>query len=91
MRVQRTNIIFKMPTIKLTAEELKKRHLSAKITALDRAKEFGNDFYEDGGIMFCKSCQHSVDYLRRQTALEHLKSTRHKNRKQSSVGKFNVK
>ncbi len=61
MRVQRMNIIFKMSTIKLTAEELKKRHLSAKITALDRAKEFGNDFYEDGGIMFCKSCQHSVD------------------------------
>ncbi len=79
MRVQRTNIIFKMSTIKLTAEELKKRHLSAKITALDRAKEFGNDFYEDRGIMFCKSCQHSVDYLRRQTALEHLKSARHKN------------
>ncbi len=41
--------------------------------------------------MFCKSCQHSVDYLRRQTALVHLKSARHKNRKQSSVGKFNVK
>ncbi len=91
MRVQRTNIIFKISTIKLTAEELKKRHLSAKITALDRAKEFGNDFYEDGGIMFCKSCQHSVDSPRRQTALEHLKSARHKNRKQSSLGKFNVK
>ncbi len=48
-------------------------------------------FMKMGGIMFCKSCQHSVDYLRRQTALEHLKSARHKNRKQSSVGKFNVK
>lgn len=77
-----------MSKIKFTTEELRKRHLSTKITARDRAKELGNDFYEDGGVMFCKVCQHSVDYLRRQTALEHLKSIRHKNRKASTPGKF---
>ena len=77
-----------MSKIKLNAEELRKRHLSVKITAQDRAKEFANDFYEDGGVMFCKACQHSVDYLRRQTALEHLKSARHTNRKRSALGKF---
>lgn len=79
-----------MSKIKFTAEELRKRHLSAKITARDRAKELGNDFYEDGGVMFCKVCQHSVDYVRRQTALDHLKSVRHKNRKASAPGKFSL-
>ncbi|KAL1250938.1 hypothetical protein QQF64_018734 [Cirrhinus molitorella] len=68
-----------------TAEELRRRHLSTRITARDRAKEFSNHFYEDGGVLFCKVCQHSVDYLRRQTALEHLKSLRHKNRAVSGI------
>lgn len=77
-----------MSKIKFTNEELRKRHLSVKITARDRAKELGNEFYEDGGVMFCKACQHSVDYLRRQTALDHLRSARHKNRKASTPGKF---
>ena len=75
---------------RFTAEELRRRHLATRITARDRANEFANDFYEDGGVLYCKVCQHSVDYLRKQTVVEHLKSLRHKNRKASGLGKLNL-
>lgn len=64
-----------------SAEQLKQKHLSCKIKARDRAIEFSDDFYEDGGILFCSTCQLSVDFIRRQTILEHIKSQKHISRK----------
>ncbi|CAB1336903.1 unnamed protein product, partial [Coregonus sp. 'balchen'] len=64
---------------RFTAEELRSKHLATRITA----REFPAQLYEDGGVLFCKVCQHSIDYIWRQTAVEHLRSRRHKNRRAS--------
>ena len=34
----------------------KRSHISSK-SAIEHAKEFPDDFYEDSGYLFCKYCQ----------------------------------
>ena len=48
-----------------------------KLTAKERARQFSDDIYEDGGILLSKYCEHSVDYVRVATAKDHLKSKKH--------------
>ena len=43
-----------------------------KVPAEERAKQFKEDLYVDGGILFCKYCQHSVDYVRVDTIKDHI-------------------
>ncbi|XP_042261208.1 uncharacterized protein LOC121892296 [Thunnus maccoyii] len=81
----RSNLVVWCENVKKLNLLLRRRHFSTQITARDRVNEFSNDFYADGGVLFCKVRQHSVDYMRRQTVLEHLKSLRHKNRKSSCI------
>ena len=40
--------------------------------AKERAKQFSDDMHEDGGILFCKYCEHSADYVRVDTIKDHL-------------------
>lgn len=49
----------------------------ATITAEERVKQFPSELYADGGILFCKFCDHSVDYVRVDTIKDHLKSKKH--------------
>ena len=49
----------------------------ARVTAKERAKQFKEDLYDDGSVLFCKYCQHSVDYIRVDTIKDHLKSKKH--------------
>jgi hypothetical protein len=49
----------------------------AVITAKERAKQYPGVFYEDGGIMFCLFCQHSVDHIRSDTCKGHTQSKKH--------------
>ena len=47
------------------------------VSAEERAKQFKDDVYADGGVLFCKYCVHSVDYTRIDTIKDHLKSKKH--------------
>ena len=40
-----------------------------------------DDFYTDGEVLFCNFCDHSVDYVRVDTIKDHLKSKKHRQRK----------
>ena len=55
----------------------------SRITAEERAKQFSNDFYSDGGIIFCRFCGHSVDYTRIDTVKDHIKSKKHVTNKEA--------
>lgn len=48
------------------------------VTAKKRAQSYPNDFYVDNNILFCKFCDHSVDFRRADTVKDHLKSKKHK-------------
>ena len=52
---------------------------SKHVTAADRVKEFGKEnFHCDSGILFCTSCNKSIDHTRRQTIVDHSSSAKHK-------------
>ena len=36
----------------------------ARVTAEERVKQFPDDFYVDGEVLFCKFCDRSIDYIR---------------------------
>ncbi|KAL1472754.1 hypothetical protein MTO96_022791 [Rhipicephalus appendiculatus] len=53
-------------------------HLSKK-TAKERAREFKHaEFYEDGGVLFCRACARAVDHRCKSTIGEHIESNRHR-------------
>ena len=54
----------------------KRSHISSK-SAIERAKEFPDDFYEDSGYLFCKYCQKSISFDRVSTIRDHVKSDKH--------------
>ena len=40
----------------------------ARVSAVERAKQFKEDLYADEKVLFCKYCQlHSIDYIRVDT------------------------
>ena len=53
----------------------------ARVTAEERVRQFPDYFYADGEVLFCKFCDHSVDYVRVDTIKDHLKSKKHRQRK----------
>lgn len=55
---------------------------ATKATAKERVKQFPTELYEDGGVLFCRSCCHSLDFTRIDTIKDHLKSKKHKTRKE---------
>ena len=69
----------------LTPPSTKKSKRSApisRLTAGERAKQFSDDFYADAGVLFCRFCEHSVDFVRVDTLKDHLKSKEHAARKE---------
>ena len=46
---------------------------------------FQEDLYADGGVLFCKFCEHCIDFVRVNTIKDHLKSQKHVSRKQSKL------
>ena len=65
--------------------ENKKRNKTAiNVTPAQHVTEFGKEqFCVEGGLLWCKICDVPVDYVRRQTITDHVKSTKHtaRNRK----------
>ena len=53
----------------------------ARVTAEERVRQFPDYFYADGEVLFCKFCDHSVDYVRVGTIKNYLKSKKHRQRK----------
>uniref|UniRef100_UPI00358FF509 uncharacterized protein n=1 Tax=Myxine glutinosa TaxID=7769 RepID=UPI00358FF509 len=47
------------------------------VCASARAKQYDEDFYAEGNVLFCKFCDHSVDYKRLDTLKDHLLSKKH--------------
>ena len=69
---------------------LKKAKRSApirRVTPEERAKQFSDDLYADSGMLFCKFCDHCVDYIRVDTIKDHLRSLKHTSRKKSKLCK----
>jgi len=53
----------------------------SRLTAEERAKQYSIDFYTDDAVLFCRFCEHSVDFTRLDTVKDHIKSKRHSSRK----------
>ncbi|KAI7790722.1 hypothetical protein IRJ41_005008 [Triplophysa rosa] len=66
-----------------SSKKLKNLSLNAKF----RAEQYPNDFYESGQQLFCKFCQHSIDWTRKTTCDDHLKSKTHMRNKEKLKGK----
>ena len=54
-----------------------------RVTAQECAKQFKDDLYFDGGVVFCRFCEHSIDYVRVDTIKDHCKSKKHLARKEA--------
>ena len=62
-------------------KKIKRLAPAVKCTPEEWVKQFPDDLYSDGGVLFCKFCDHSVDHIRVDTIKDHLKSKKHKQRK----------
>ena len=60
-----------------------KRHTS-RLTAIDRAQVFKEDFYAEDGLLFCRFCCHTVDYIRKDTVKDHIRSKKYTQRKEAA-------
>lgn len=68
--------------VSVTRKAAKRSTLVYKLSATQRAKDFaGEGMYADGNIMFCKFCTKSVDWKRKNTVDDHVKSFGHQHRK----------
>uniref|UniRef100_A0A8C9Z7S5 U1-type domain-containing protein n=1 Tax=Sander lucioperca TaxID=283035 RepID=A0A8C9Z7S5_SANLU len=66
---------------------LAKKLRNSELTAKYWAEQYPNDYYESGRL-FCKFCQHTVDWTHKDACNDHLKSKAHlKNKAKSTVGK----
>ena len=57
-----------------SAKKQKRSAPMARVTAEESGKQFKEDLYADGKMLFCKYCQHSIDYIRIDTIKDVLKS-----------------
>lgn len=58
-------------------------HKSENVSAKDRVKQYSPGvLYEDGGLCFCAVCNRALDYTRKSTIDNHLKSDIHRHRKE---------
>nr|XP_023959377.2 CGG triplet repeat-binding protein 1 [Chrysemys picta bellii] len=51
------------------------------VTPQDRVTEFGSELHEDGGKLFCTSCNMVLNHVRKSAINDHLKSKTHTKRK----------
>ena len=46
-----------------SAKKAKRSAPVSQLTAKERAKQFKEDLYADDDVLFCKYCEHSVDFV----------------------------
>ncbi|XP_030437575.1 CGG triplet repeat-binding protein 1 [Gopherus flavomarginatus] len=51
------------------------------VTPQDRVTEFGSELHEEGGKLFCTSCNMVLNHVRKSAISDHLKSKTHTKRK----------
>ena len=56
-----------------------------RVTADEWAKQFQDDLYADGGVLFGKICEHCINFVRVDTIKDHLKSQKHASRKKTKL------
>ena len=61
------------------------------VNAFTTEKEYPGQFYVDNGLLFCKSCCHSINYEKKSTIDDHLKSKKHLERKRVSLASKETK
>ena len=75
-------------------KKAKKAQLPTNRSAEGRAKQFSEDFYANGGVVFCRFCNHSVDFMRVDTKRPPQFSTcqakNEKLKKETRVGKYQL-
>ena len=59
------------------AKKAKRSAPLTRVTAEERARQFKDDLYADGGVLFCRFCEHSIDFTPVDTVKDHLKSKKH--------------
>nr|XP_055073537.1 CGG triplet repeat-binding protein 1-like [Misgurnus anguillicaudatus] len=59
-----------------------KKLRNATLSPQFRAEQFPHDFYVTGELLFCKFCQHSIDWKRKDTCTDHLLSKTHMKNKE---------
>ena len=72
------------------AKKTKRSAPVSRVSAGERAKQFRDDLYADGGVLFCKYSAYSVGYTRVDTIKDHLKSKKHCAKKCSQQSKETV-
>ena len=65
------------------AKKVKRSTPISRVSAEERAKQFKDDLYADSGVLFCRYCEHSVDFSRVDTIKDHVQSKKHGARKTS--------
>ena len=58
-----------------------------RVSAEELAKEFKTDCYADEWVIFCRCCEHSIDFTRVDTVKDHLKSKKHAAKKEARKAK----
>ena len=61
----------------------KRSVLISRATAEERARQFESNLYSNGGVLFCRFCEHSVDFTLVDTVKDHLKSKKHAAKKEA--------
>lgn len=51
------------------------------VTPLDLVTEFGGELHEDGGKLFCTSCNVVLNHVRKSVISDHVKSNTHTKKK----------
>lgn len=80
--LKRTLFRVRMERFVVTAPPARNRSKTALyVTPLDRVTEFGGELHEDGGKLFCTSCNVVLNHVRKSAISDHLKSKTHTKRK----------
>ena len=66
-----------------SAKKAKRTAPMYRVSAEERAKQFKGDLNADGGVLFCKYCQHSIDYVHVDTIK--VKAQKHISRKEAKL------
>ena len=62
------------PSSSPLAKKPKVSDKQGNVSASFRAKEFGSDFYDSGGELFCRPCNMVIDHFRKCVIKKHIDS-----------------
>jgi hypothetical protein len=81
------NKTLKRPRLTAEMPKTSKKLNNSVLTPKFRAEQYPKQFYHSGNQLFCRVCQHTIDWKRKDTCDDHLKSKIHlKNSESRSQG-----